>query len=265
MRNGNGNVAESMRVTAHHEAAHAAMAYVLGRRTELVSVRAGREFSGLHMTKPVDLSDLEMSYVPALLQVPAVWRSSMVSVAIALAGPLGSELAGYRPVGWVAPTHDELRAEAQARAIAGLAVSQVDQLVSAERETEPFLSDEDAAAKASAAAMGNAAVASAFLGLMRALTRELCAAPPFIALVDVLAAELLEHQVVPGHRVEELFDAASVWRKAKPMGLTPEERSAELASMKDEDDLRWLKLTGAIDEAEYERRRAEHGPGGGEA
>ena len=261
----NGNVAESIRVTAHHEAAHAAAAYVLGRRTELVSIRAGQEFSGVHMTKPVDLSDLELAYVPALLQVPAVWRSSMVSVAIALAGPLGSELAGYRPVGWVAPTHDELRAEAQAQAIAGLATPQVDQLVSAEQETKPFLNDEDAAAKASAAAMGDGVVASAFMTLMRALTRQLCAAEPFIALVDALVPELLEHKVVPGHRVTELFDAASVWRKAEPMGLTPEERSAELAAIKYEDDLRWLKLTGAIDAAEDERRRAEHGLGGGEA
>ena len=261
----NGNVAESIRVTAHHEAAHAAAAYVLGRRTELVSIRAGQEFSGVHMTKPVDLSDLELAYVPALLQVPAVWRSSMVSVAIALAGPLGSELAGYRPVGWVAPTHDELRAEAQAQAIAGLAVPEVDQLVSAERDTEPFLSDEESAAKTSAAAMGNAAVASAFLGLMRALTREIAFAEPFIALVDVLAAELLANKVVPGHRVTELFDAENIWRKAEPMPLTPEERLAELAAMKIEDDLRWLKLNGAIDEAEYQRRRAEHELGGGEA
>ena len=261
----NGNIAESRRVTAHHEAAHAAAAYVLGRRTELVSIRAGQGFSGVHLTRAVDLSDLEVRFVPALLQVPAVWRSSMVSVAIALAGPLGSELAGYHPVGWVAPTHDELRAEAQAQAIAGLAVPEVDQLVSAERDTEPFLSDEDSAAKTSAAAMGDGAVASAFLGLMRALTRELVFSAPFVALVDALAGELLEHQVVPGHRVEELFDAARIWRKAEPMGLTPEERSADLASMKDEDDLRWLKHTGAIDEAEYKRRRAEHEPGGGEA
>ena len=69
----NGNIAESRRVVAHHEAAHAAAAYVLGRRTELVSIRAGEGFSGLHLTRAVDLSDLEVRFVPALLQVPAVW------------------------------------------------------------------------------------------------------------------------------------------------------------------------------------------------
>ena len=251
------NVHESERVTAFHEAAHCVAGFLVGRPLEVVSIRAGAGYAGICVQAGVDTSGLEIRDVPALLQHDDVLRHAIASMTISLAGPLGSELAGYRPEGYVRPTHDELIASARAHALVGLEPRHRVVLIEAERDTKPLTSDEDSAAGMSAAAMGEA-VAGAFLSFMWAATRELVHSPPFVALVDVLVPELLANKVVPGQRAAELFDATGIWRKGKKkMTMSPIERQRDLELMAAQDKLAWMRGQRLIDDEEYERRRAE--------
>src|SRR4051812_12133329 len=85
---------------ARHEAAHAAMAFLLRRRIDVASIRPCPGWAGAVFHAPLRLREQDRTTLvcerPPVVQLPARLRRQVeTSILIALAGPLQDELHAY--------------------------------------------------------------------------------------------------------------------------------------------------------------------------
>jgi ATP-dependent Zn protease len=192
---------------AWHESAHAAVAFIFGRRVEVVSIRPTMQWGGVVFSRPTKVHDDEAESLGApVMFLPARLRRDIEQdVVMTLAGDLGEELRFGRRSGY-GLTKDETVADEVVRELA----------LSAKQRAMLALGDEPAAAGDDdwsmavrmTAALTSELEATAYLGFLRAAARAVVFSPQCVRLVEALVPVLLERDVVGGGEVRAVFRAA---------------------------------------------------------
>jgi hypothetical protein len=204
---------EARQRTAYHESGHTSMAYLLKRRAGIVSIRPGAHHGGITFHGPAPKVPQEMFDRYLGLPVPLLpgrlRRYIETDILISLAGDEAARVlwfrspeTGYRPE----TAEDEAAAEALANELVSLSRTERKKLVEAERSEHQH--DADRAWLIAHAAVDDPIEAGAYLEWLRILTRGLIQSTRCLRLIDALAAELLEHEVLSDRAVRTILLAA---------------------------------------------------------
>jgi hypothetical protein len=142
--------------SAYHECGHGLLGFLLnGRPPELLSLRPGKHYNAIAIGAKLEVWKGDVVFgAPSILQPDSLRSMLERSICISLAGDLAAVMAGYRDVGYVADSEDELVAKSQAEALAALSPRRRELLAAA--ETGPAIpSDDEQASSASFALTGN--------------------------------------------------------------------------------------------------------------
>lgn len=131
---------------AHHEAAHAVVAFLLERRVHLVSIRPTEAYGGVVVRAhgPRGHYDESLLFRPTVLWPAKLRRELEVDIMIALAGDVGEELALGPRSGFGQPEH-ERQAESALRALSDLSRRERERLDHLEGATTPLEPDQEQA------------------------------------------------------------------------------------------------------------------------
>lgn len=262
----------TVRRVARHEAGHVVASYLLGRPLGSCSIRPTGHYNGIFVGAP-DPIRAEIShrirFGPSLLQDQDLKRWAEAGIVVDLAGELAAEAEGYYRTGYGDDDPSpEVRAELRAYDPGPQEITsgEFERLKADDEQATPYPTDAENASDMARAVFGEQ-MSGAAVQWCREQARELVAWSVFRTLADALSEQLIQHVSLGIQQVRQILQEADPRiavtdpprRGAQSMRLTPEERSADLALMKAQDDLRWLHEQHVIDAQEYERRRAELG------
>ncbi|MBA3739204.1 MAG: hypothetical protein H0W97_11645 [Actinobacteria bacterium] len=196
--------------TAHHEAGHAAMAWVLGRSVGVVSIRPSEHVLGLAFWGPARRATVPagVSTRPAVLWPADLRRSIETSILISLAGEIAERYA---------PPQDAPRVTRLPERVAPLTPRETSRLADVEAaeihqtdwqravELIDLLADPD-----------GGSFGHAYLEALAALADEIVRSPRFRALADALIPVLLGGEVVSARTVREIFRASDPEYRERP-------------------------------------------------
>jgi hypothetical protein len=196
---------------AAHEAGHASMSFLLGRRVGVVSIVPTEHFGGITFHTGSKLAEGELGdlYKPVVLQPARFRRWVETEVLIRLAGPaaaLASPFMGTRAAdGYIPEEPDELEAQRLAKA-AILTPVEATQLERA--GTEPGERDDESAEGFAWVIAGERSAAS-YLSWLRFETDHVVRSPRFAALVEALVPVLLLRRTISGRLARQVLVDAS--------------------------------------------------------
>lgn len=189
---------------ATHEAGHAAMAYMLSRRLEAVSIVGSQHYGGVTILASAATPDIDVAelVLPAPLQRARFRRFVESDIMISLAGVSAAfHLATpTRETGYVPPEPDEIRAQELAR-LATMTPATANRL----ENPSPMATDEEQAERMAWAIAGNQ-TSAAYLAWLRAETDALVQGERFRKLVAALVPELLRRKQISGRLARRIFD-----------------------------------------------------------
>jgi ribosomal protein S18 acetylase RimI-like enzyme len=163
------------RRSAFHESGHGLVRWlVTGKAPELLSIRPGQTYRAI--TIPGNGTGWEGDFDPgiaSIAQPDGIRRWLETGIVIALAGKIAADMAGYREIGYVAPTEDEIAAGTATAALAALSPRHRELLDENEARTEAVPTDEVNAFDRSFALTGRDDEAIAHGGWMHATTMNL--------------------------------------------------------------------------------------------
>jgi len=186
---------------ACHEAAHAAMSYVLGVPLDLVSIGPTARWGGVCFSRPLRVCDELDVDRPLPLQPARLRRGIETRIMVALAGPLGELYARPKPAGYEPPAPDEQVAHELAARLTG----EERELLSCGEEPGGQSDREDA--RRLAWALAGAEEAEALVSYLGVATRPLVLSARFRHLLEALAAALLEQEVLGGRAVRRILQS----------------------------------------------------------
>ncbi len=179
--------------TATHESAHAAAAFMLQRRVDLISIVPGARYSGITFLRAAPRGGEPNLLRPMLLQPARFRRWVETEIVTSLAGPLAAfYLAPDFETGYVPLESDEEHAEKLAR-LAVLTPAESEKLANAAEKSHP--TDEERADKLAWAAAGEE-TAQAYLFYLRAETARMVKGSRFRSLVSALVPVLLQRKTI---------------------------------------------------------------------
>jgi hypothetical protein len=242
---------------ALHEAGHAVMAHLFGRRVDIVSIRPGEFHRGVTIYGgdglPVDEVDGILAsrsgdsllgrygLMPPLFDLELLGRVSS-AVMLCLAGPEAALLLGQPFSGFRDDEHDQERAERLARVLTEPSAEEMGFLEESEREKSP--TDEERASSAARALvarddLGGSMEAAALVQWLRNVTRRIIASDLFAKPCLTLAGQLIKRTTVGREAFLELFEE-----------FQPSEERLPAADQKEEDRMVRTRKdkTGPIEE-----------------
>jgi hypothetical protein len=226
--------AEERRRVAYHEAGHAVMAYTVGRRNGVVSIRPGEHYNGIAFHGPAPRpSELERGKLglPVPLLPARLRRWIETEILIVVAGREAEFFRFIPPTRYSGPDPDEEAAVRLARASVELSTRESEALAAADHAELPV--DERQAEKLAWVAVGPDAEGWAYLNWLRATTRNLVGESGFFRLVEALVPELLRHEVLGGRSVRRILDGARQRRYGSGGRVRPGEALSEMAAAAD--------------------------------
>jgi hypothetical protein len=207
--------AEQRYRTAHHEAGHSVMAYILGRPMGPVSIRPCEAHLGVsfHRKAPIPEHQFDRLGQPAILLPTALRRACETEAVICLAGPTAEDVAVTATEGaYYVDEHtpDHARAEELVGTLVGAGLTREEMVMLERAEREQGSSDEDKANFWSETASYGAPILETFahLAWLRIFTRNRVLSPRFQRLEHALAPRLLEADVLGGRAAREILKAA---------------------------------------------------------